>query len=611
MQGLSIGNGVAIGDINSASHAVMEAAVLGSASEGGLISARLGSARQIENLFLPGSGTLQEHLDELFLKMERLSALPADASVRSAVVDSATNLAMELNRVSTTIGEIQSAGQQEVEQTVEQINTLASRVSELTTEITAIENVGQDAFGLRNERDALLRNLAELIDVERTVDSDGNETFVMGGGLYSINKGLVAMEIIADESGRLEVWREGCDEPHELSGGKLAGLLAAQNQPGGSTDLQEQLNEFTGALAELLDTSHATGVGINGRFTSLTGGRPVNDSSGALAAEETASQLTAGSLYVSITELSTGSSTLHEVSIDPGAQSLNDVAAAISAIPQLSAVADTGGRLSITSASGYEFDFTGNLQQHPDHSSLTGSASASVSGRYTGHENQELQFRFVGSGTVGVSDGLRLQVVDPSGATVRTVDIGREYEPGTELTIADGVSVSLTSGAVVDGESFTSKMVASPDETGLLAALGMNTLFFGSGPESIYVNPAIAENPSLFASTTNGDPADTRNLHRMLQLRDTPLLRDGTVTLEQYLSDLVAGVGQEASELARDIEGQQERHAFLQGELDAATGVDVNEELARMLQYQRSYQAAARYIATLDQTLQELMSIVG
>ncbi len=42
---------------------------------------------------------------------------------------------------------------------------------------------------------------------------------------------------------------------------------------------------------------------------------------------------------------------------------------------------------------------------------------------------------------------------------------------------------------------------------------------------------------------------------------------------------------------------------------DAVSGVDVNEEMLAMMELERGFQAIARYISTLDATLDELFSI--
>lgn len=604
----SIGTGVSIGDIRRAGTAALEDSLLKNTSDSSALTTQLRTARQIESLFIPGTGTLHERTEELFINMERLSALPTDATLRSSVVHSAVGVTDEINRVANVLDSMIRDAELEIERTVAEINSKARDIAKLTEQIVTIENTGRDAFGLRNQREVLVRDLAELIDVERRITGDGTETYVMGGGLFAMENGLDQMQLIRNELGQLEVWREGCDEPHKIGGGRLAGLLN-QEGVGGLQGLRNNLGEFASALAEHLDAAHAIGVGIGGDFTSLSSARRLDDAAATLASQETISPIDAGSLFVSVTDQATGNKTLTELSIDPQAQSLNDVAAAIDAVNQIAANVDSQGRISIVAEPGFSFDFTGNLQTLPDAAGITGTTRPTMSGRFTGDMNDQYTFRFIGSGTVGVTDGLQVEVLNSDNLTVRVLDVGRDYEPSSELLVGDGVTLSLSSGTVNAADTFTVDLAGQPDEAGILAALGLNTLFVGDTPETISVNPTLIDNPSLFATTINADPSDTYNLHRMIGVRDSRIMRDGTATLEQFLADVVATSGSEVAELSRDIEGHDERRAFLESEFDALTGVDVNEELAKMLQYQRSYQAAARYIASLDDMLQELFAI--
>jgi flagellar hook-associated protein 1 FlgK len=48
----------------------------------------------------------------------------------------------------------------------------------------------------------------------------------------------------------------------------------------------------------------------------------------------------------------------------------------------------------------------------------------------------------------------------------------------------------------------------------------------------------------------------------------------------------------------------------LDAQIQATSGVSLDEESINMLSYQRQFQAAARYIATIDETLQTLLTIV-
>lgn len=611
IQGLTIGTGVSIAEIRSAGSAALEQALIGNDSEGAMLNVRLATAEQIESLFVPGTGTLQERAEELFLNLERLSALPADASMRSSVVHSAVSLAEELNRISAALDTMATTNEAEISATIERISELSDQIGELNQEVIRLKNEGRSPDALIVERDRLVRELATLVDVDVRKTAEGHDTFVIAGGLFSVENGIENLDVLRDENGKLEIWKIGCIKPHEVTGGKLGGLLAQNNDDqGGITGLRNKLGEFTTALFAHLDGAHATGVGIRGAFSSLTGTRPVGDNAAALASLETAIPLTAGRLYISVNDTAADTSELVVLDIDPQSQSLDDIATLIGGIDHLSARTDTNGRLSITSEPGFTFDFTGNLQTNPDTSGLTGTSQPVVAGRYTGEQNEDYTLQFLGSGTIGVTAGLRVEVTDSLGQTVRLLDVGTDYEPSSPLVIGDGIELSLSSGTVVDGETFEIQAPSRPDETGILAALGLNTLFSGIDADTIEVNKDIVQNHDLLATTTNGEPSDTRNLHRMLSLRDTRVMDGASMTMDEFLNDIAADAGREVVDLTQDVAAFEENAAFLQGELDAVTGVDVNEELTRMLQYQRAYQAAARYISTVDQTLQQLFAII-
>lgn len=611
IQGLTIGTGVSIADIRSAGSAAMEQALIGNDAEGAMLNVRLATAEQIESLFIPGTGTLQERAEDLFLNLERLSALPADASMRASVVHSAIGLAEELNRISSALDSMATTNEAEIGATIESIVDLAEQIGELNQRVTRLKNEGGSPDALIAKRDRLVRDLATLVDVDVRRTPEGHETFVIAGGLFSVENGVENLEVLRDENGKLEVWKLGCIKPYDVTGGKLGGLLAQNNdEQGGITGLRNKLDEFTSSLFAHLDGAHATGVGMRGAFSSLTGNRPMGDNTATLASLETAIPVSAGRLYISVNNMVSDTSELVVLDIDPQTQSLQDIATLIDGVDHLAARTDSNGRLSITSEPGFTFDFTGNLQTYPDTSGLTGTSEPTVTGRYTGEQNADYSLQFIGSGTIGVTPGLRVEVTDSLGQSIRWLDVGTDYEPSSPLLIGDGIEFSLSSGTVVDGETFEIQAPSRPDETGILAALGLNTLFSGKDAHTIEVNMDIVQNHELLATTTNGEPSDTRNLHRMLALRDTRVMGDGSMTMDEFLNDIAADAGREVVDLTQDVAAFEENAAFLQGELDAVTGVDVNEELTRMLQYQRAYQAAARYISTIDQTLQQLFAII-
>ncbi|MEJ7593445.1 MAG: flagellar hook-associated protein FlgK [Planctomycetaceae bacterium] len=196
----------------------------------------------------------------------------------------------------------------------------------------------------------------------------------------------------------------------------------------------------------------------------------------------------------------------------------------------------------------------------------------------------------------------------------------------TKLSTISGVSAS------VDGVSKTLLIVANgpyaidfagrsdsqsdltindrPDETGILAALGIGSLFEGSEPGTYKVRSEILENPDQLAVSLSGLPGDGRNIAAMASLRD---LRFDTLaghTFTEEMADVTAESGLQVQTSDSQNAQLQAFRQRLEVDRDAVSGVDINEEVLQMMQTQRAYQAAAKLITTADQMLAELFQLV-
>ncbi len=158
-------------------------------------------------------------------------------------------------------------------------------------------------------------------------------------------------------------------------------------------------------------------------------------------------------------------------------------------------------------------------------------------------------------------------------------------------------------------DTFSTLVTSDSDTTGLLSALGINSLFTGTDPASYALRRDIVDNPDLLATSVTGEPGDARNIAALAALRDAarPALQDRTFV--ERLADLTADAGLDV----QSARSQQEQLvAFgerLQQDRDAVSGVDPNEELLRMLEVERAFQAAARFVTVIDETIAELLNI--
>ncbi len=222
----------------------------------------------------------------------------------------------------------------------------------------------------------------------------------------------------------------------------------------------------------------------------------------------------------------------------------------------------------------------------------------------------------MGSGTVGVTPNLTLAVTDATGNTVASLNIGQGYEPGSALTVANGVSIKLASGTANDGDTFSVTTVAQPDTAGLLPALGLNSFFNGTNAADISVSPDLLANPEQFAGSLTGQPGDGANVSNLAALRNAPLVAAWSPdhsatsqTLQQSFDNLVGDVAGGVQDATQQQSAQQLIGQSLQTQQQSVSGVDPNEELVQLVQSQQAYQLAAHYISVLDATVASLLAI--
>ncbi len=615
IDGLYIGQGVRVARIDRAYQSVTEEAITRNISENAGIETRLQTSRQIEGLLTPGRGSVLDRLETFFNELERLTAEPDNPASRTVVARAAASLADEINSLDSEIDEMIRDIDLAIEETLGRIETLALQITEMNVKVRQGELLNQSPNDLKDKRDRLVNELAQLIDIsiEPMTNTGGDivftqDTLRMADGRITVINDRIELNTFLQPDGQMTITKFGSIDPIDVVHGKLGGLLIARNEM--LMSYENRLEEFTQGLVEAVDSTHATGIGFDGSFDVLLGQRGLDQVDVPLQDVESIVDIKAGSLFINVTAAD-GTKTLNEVVIDPTVDTLEDVATRISAIANIQATVDaTSGQISVLATPGYTFDFTGNLPTALDTSLLTGTAQPSAFGPYDGSDNRQYTFQFSGAGTVGSTPGLLMDMYNSSGQLIATFDVGQGYEPDSAIAIGNGVEVRLTAGDVNAGDQFDLPLVAASDTTGFLAATGLNTLFVGDHAGSLSVNQAILEDPNRFASTRTGQPLDAMNAARLLDLRYEPLFGGGSETLEDHFADIIASAGVDVRDLGQIQENLEVIGNSLKAEQQSVSGVDPNEQAIRMLQYQRGFQAAAKYLVTIEESLDELFNII-
>jgi flagellar hook-associated protein 1 FlgK len=184
----------------------------------------------------------------------------------------------------------------------------------------------------------------------------------------------------------------------------------------------------------------------------------------------------------------------------------------------------------------------------------------------------------------------------------------------SEIDAIDGVSaqVNFKNQLVITTDSPDVEFSFADDTSGLLATIGMNTFFTGSSAKDIGVNQVLRADVNAgakFAASDQGIGDNTGNALKLISLNDTALdsLNGGSITgvYDQLINDTTQG----ATITAAVADGLRVFEGTLDASAQAVSGVNLDEEAIDMIMLQRTYQASARYIATLSDLLDLIVNL--
>jgi flagellar hook-associated protein 1 FlgK len=609
-----LGGGVNIKGITRMIDNLLEQEILRQQSALGQVSQEYGTLRTIENALGELStedGGLNAAIDKFFNSLQDLSAHPAETIWQNQIVSDAKAMAGQFKTIGEFLNTLENQIALETEMTIDSINTLTSQVADLNGKIEAIEMVGGNANAMRDQRDQCISELSELIGVQTVSREYG--VVDINAGRISLVVGIHVNELEKDfdENGNLGINITGAFNYNtDVQGGKIGGLLSLNNET--ISDIHDDLDSLASTIIQQINKYHVQGIGSEGSFTGLTGWSNI---SGDLADFST---VAAGYTYIRVTNTSTGAVTRTAIPVlqDASSDTLTEIASFINGagVANVNASVNSSNQLTITAATGYEYDFLPAVLSEPETADIDFNGSSdptvSVSGIYTDSSNDTLTFTVSGTGDIGV-DTLTLTVKDIALNTIATINIGSGYAAGDKIDIGNtGIKIALSTGDLADGDSFSIDVFGDTDTSGLLAAVGINTFFSGSSADNIDVSLDISANPRRVATALGADMADNTNAVRMAGMRDEAISGLDRLTCGEFYRRLVTDVGQQLSVKQMRQENIEVMVLNLTNHQSEISGVDINDEAAQLLVFEQMFQAMAKYMNTINSSIASIMELI-
>jgi flagellar hook-associated protein 1 FlgK len=173
-----------------------------------------------------------------------------------------------------------------------------------------------------------------------------------------------------------------------------------------------------------------------------------------------------------------------------------------------------------------------------------------------------------------------------------------------------GSAIATADGALRIDASNGYEVSFSDDSSGVLAALGINGFFGGSSGVDIAVNQALVDDPRLLAAGQGHVPGSNAAALAIAGLEEVGVDSLGGRSLRGFWQSATTSLAVRTQAANTKAESAALVRESIDSQIQATSGVSLDEESINMLSYQRQFQAAARYIATIDETLQTLLTIV-
>lgn len=587
--------------------------------------------RQVQDIFSGGPEGLGAGINDMMNALADVVSAPTDLTARTVFLTRADETALRLNSAAERLDGIQYGLNEEMANGVQQINTIAPQIAALNEQIMNAKGSGQPPNDLLDQRDQLIRDLNQYIQTSQVNATDGSislfvassQPLVMGNTASTISVKDRLVFGGGTDNKALYLKRPGESVDIELNdsmlgGGEVAGLIRFQN--GELTEARNLLGRLTVGVAQTLNEQNQRGLTLDGEqgselFSLPTLTDPLGD-----GVDRAGTQ---------------------GFSLNAGIESavLFKEPAKFVASDYVVTLGDTGlgtiTRLSDNKviATGVDFSDPVNNPVKADGLEFV------VSG---GNAGDQILFKpFATAATeihVLVASPRDLAAANPINAAMGTTNTGSlklatlqaSSVPGSQLTPpTPGTPVKLSFQAGPPA-TFTVDGTSSPPSLPVPASV-YDPATYNPGDSVPYVSgapitidgweitlqgtPAAGDTVTVSNakdSTTNGDrwyQRDAGNARAMMEFRDQPLF-DG-VPLSDGYADMMAKMGTRtqtatfAAELSGNIATSLERQR------SAVSGVNLDEEASKLLQYQQAYQASAKAIQVAQSVFSDLIQAIG
>jgi flagellar hook-associated protein 1 FlgK len=568
-----VGSGVRVTGVNREIDAYVQSQLRVENSGASYASTRAQFYTRLQSLLgVPGSNSaLETGLSNFATSLQTLATSPDSYAARSGALSAAQALAQTLNSTSTHIQSLRADAEAGLADAANTANDAMRHIADLNSQLGGLNADDPAAAALKDQRDSYIDQLSQLMDI-RVVNGGNNQVSVFTTSGVQL-AGTTAAHLSFQPQGTLTPNSLYDADPRKSGVGTL--LLTGTN--GNGVDLVASHAIRSGRIAALIEM----------RDQILPQAQSQLDAVAAAMASSLSDKTTAGTTVTS------------------GAQSGFDI--------------DLGG---VLPGNSFKISYTDTLTNTPrtvtfmrvdDPSALPLKDSGDPNNRVVG-------INFAAGMTsvlnqVQTALGGNFAVSNPGGNTLRVLDDG-----AGGLVDINAITATKTASGLSGGSPELPLFVDGPGLfTGAITGQGAQAIGFAA---RIRVNSALLADPSKLVAnqsgTAAGDSTRPDFLYQQLtgaSLAFSPGTGIGTAaspfrgTIGSFLSQVISAQGDAATSASNLADGQTVVLNALQQRFNDGAAVNVDQEMANLLNLQNAYAANARVLSAVKDMFELLSKI--
>ncbi len=578
-----IGTGVAVQSITRSYDELLAGQVRSSQSGYSSWNTFATQAAQIDNMLSDSSTGVTATLQSFVNSLQTMANSPSSTAQRQVVLSQAQAVAQQLQNYNSQLTSLSQNVESQITSNVSEINTLAGNIATLNGQIAAgLASTGQTPNALMDQRDSDIDQLSQYVTVNTATQSDGSLNVYIGSGqalvIGNSSQTLTAFQNPSNASEQdIGIVNGGVttDITANINGGSLGGLLNVRSQVLDPTI--NQLGEFSVGLATIVNQAQAAGMDLTG-----AAGQPM---------------FAVGAVVTTASGTNTGNSN----------------------------ITVTRGPLSQLTTDNYQLKMTGGTWQLTD--TTTGKNVPMTGAGTSASPFVAAGLSIVVAGTANNGDSFTIQPT--AGATA-----GLSVLLTSPSQIAAASLIQTNAGASNTGTgTVASSLISNPNTwpggTYTITFGAANSYQITSGASVITNGTYVAGSPISFLGaevTLNGAPAqgdtftvspnstsntgDNSNAFAMIDALSTSTLNGGTTSLTAVANNLVSQIGVQTQQAQSNASAQQSVNQSATDSRNNLSGVNLDEEAAKMVQYQQAYQACAQMIQVSGTMFNSLITAI-